>query len=206
MLQTKTVPQNTLRILKKIQADPKMETFHLVGGTALALYLGHRASMDIDLFTTESFDAELLNSKLHDTVQFQDAIQKENTLKGFAEGVKVDFLRHPYPWIKPTVSEDGVSLVSREDIIAMKLNAITISGQRVKDFIDIYFLLNDFSLSQMLGFYKEKYRQKNVFHVIKSLTYFDEIDVSTWPKMILEPKLTLANIKRRILKAVEREA
>ena len=206
MLQTKTVPQNTLRILKKIQADPKMEAFHLVGGTALALYLGHRTSMDIDLFTTEAFDAELLNSKLQKTVQFQDAIQTENTLKGVADGVKVDLLRHPYPWIKPTVNENGVSLVSREDIIAMKLNAITISGQRAKDFIDIYFLLNDFSLSQMLGFYKEKYRQKNVFHVIKSLTYFDEIDASAWPKMILEPKLTLANIKRRILKAVEREA
>lgn len=85
----------------------------------------------------------------------------------------------------------------------MKLNAISGSGQRVKDFIDIYYLLQKFSIKQMIGFYKEKYKQYNEVSVLKSLVYFDDIDFSDWPKIIAEPLLKWNTIKAELEKSVK---
>jgi len=88
--------------------------------------------------------------------------------------------------------------LSIEDIAAMKLNAITGNGTRSKDFIDIYFLLKQYSVEDMLHFYNTKYSTRNQLHVIKSLIYFNDIDTKDWPVMILEKKLNLAKVKKSI--------
>ena len=93
-------------------------------------------------------------------------------------------------------------MLSLQDIIAMKLNAISGSGQRVKDFIDIFYLLQQFSLEQMVGFYKKKYQQYNELIVLKSLVYFDDIDFADWPVMNLDPNLKWAVIKKKLEKIV----
>ena len=71
-------------------------------------------------------------------------------------------------------------MLSVQDIIAMKLNAIAVSGQRVKDFIDIYFLLEVYSMEEMIAFYK-KNPQYNEVNVLKSLTWFDDVGLSEGP-------------------------
>ena len=58
--------------------------------------------------------------------------------------------------MRPPITEEGITFLSKEDIAAMKLNAIINSGQRLKDFIDIYFLLEHFSIKDMLGFFETK--------------------------------------------------
>jgi hypothetical protein len=84
----------------------------------------------------------------------------------------------------------------------MKLNAISTSGQRSKDFIDIYYLLNKYDLGNMLEFYQKKYDQQNVAFVLKSLVYFDDVDLAGWPVLIENPKLKWADVKKKIGKVV----
>ena len=64
MLYTQTVAPETLELLKRLESEPFMDSFSLAGGTALALYLGHRVSVDLDLFTPESFDEKQLEFSL----------------------------------------------------------------------------------------------------------------------------------------------
>jgi hypothetical protein len=92
-------------------------------------------------------------------------------------------------------------MLSVEDIVAMKLNAISVSGQRLKDFIDIYYLLEEYSVEEMVSFYRMKYSQYNEVNVLKSLTWFEDVDLSTWPVLIKTPKLKWETVKKRILKA-----
>jgi hypothetical protein len=88
------------------------------------------------------------------------------------------------------------------DIIAMKLNAISTSGQRSKDFIDIYYLFEKFKLEKMLEFYRGKYDQENISFILKSLIYFDEVDLADWPVLIRDPKLKWIDIQKRLEKEV----
>jgi len=76
-------------------------------------------------------------------------------------------------------------MYSKIDIAAMKLNAIAGRGSK-KDFIDLYFLLKEFSLEKMLSFYKKKYEDGSVFLVLKSLTYFEDADLLQQPKMYVD--------------------
>lgn len=115
--------------------------------------------------------------------------------------MKTDLITHSYPIIGDFVEEEGIRLHPVSDIAAMKLNAIAGNGTRSKDFIDIYFLMEKFSVEQLLYFYKEKYRQRNVFHVVKSLVYFDDISLSDWPVMLQEKNLDLETIKKRFIAA-----
>lgn len=90
-------------------------------------------------------------------------------------------------------------MLSVQDIIAMKLNAIAVSGQLVKDFIDIYYLLDVHSMEEMIAFYKKKYSQYNEVNVLKSLTWFDDVDLSDWPVLLKNPELKWGTVKKRIL-------
>jgi hypothetical protein len=86
----------------------------------------------------------------------------------------------------------------------MKLNAIAGNGTRVKDFIDVYFLLDRFSLKQMFSFYKKKYADQDIYHVRKSLTYFEDIPDDSWKtvRLIQEKELDFDTMKNKLLKSV----
>jgi hypothetical protein len=199
LLHKETVSNNTLELIQKLQSDVFFEKFTLVGGTALALQIGHRISIDIDFFTREAFDQQGMLQHLEREYRFQEQYSHTNTLKGIINGVFVDLLRHDYKYIAEPMNIMGMRLASKQDIAAMKVNAITGNGTRVKDFIDIYFLLKEFSFSEIIGFYKKKYDSRNDFHAVKSLTYFEDIDADVWPKMVLEKTLKLSEIKKVIV-------
>jgi hypothetical protein len=80
----------------------------------------------------------------------------------------------------------------------MKLNAIVGNGTRSKDFIDVYFLLKYFTLAEIIGFYQTKYTLRNEIQVLKSLIYFNDVDLNDWPKLILEEKLNFNKVKKVI--------
>jgi len=203
MLYTKTVDTNTLELLKELQAKPYLKGFFLAGGTALALRIGHRKSVDLDLFSDFSFDVLYMQENLSYDFDFELYYSANNTIKGSINGVKVDVLSHRYPVVDKPFVEEGIKIYSLPDIIAMKLNAIAGNGQRVKDFIDIYFLLKQFNIAQMVNFYKNKYSQYNEVIVLKSLVYFEDVDVTEWPVMIKEPKLKWEKIKRVLEQSVK---
>jgi len=203
MLQTQAVDAKVLGLIRQLQSLPYLQGFHLVDGTALALYLGHRKSIDIDLFTVSSFNEQSLLENLAHDVGFEMHYAAKNTLKGSIKGIKTDILAHRYPLIGDVYFADGISLLSMPDIAAMKLNAISINGQRVKDFIDIYFLLEKYSIRQMLDFYRKKYTLQNDTIVLKSLAWFEDVELADWPAIIKEPKLTWPKVKKRLLQSLK---
>jgi hypothetical protein len=176
MLYKETVEPRTLELLKQLQAEPLLQTFNLVGGTALALRLGHRKSIDLDLFTSEDFDIEELKSMLVLRYGLKVSYERNQTLKGFINDIMIDCIRFNYPHLQTPDIIDGIRLESVPDIIAMKLSAIAQNGTRIKDFVDIATLSTQYSLNEMLGFYSTKFPHANVLMPIKALTYFDEID------------------------------
>lgn len=200
MLHKESLDRQTLDLIRKLQEEEYLQHFHLVGGTALALQYGHRKSLDIDLFSNFNFDAEYVLEKLSADFQFRLFFSAENTIKGSINKTQVDIIAHRYPLIGEPVRKDGISMLAVEDIAAMKLNAISVSGQRVKDFIDIYYLLEKFSVAQLVGFYKKKYDQFNEVNVLKSLTWFNDVLLEGWPVLLKDRDLKWEDVQNRIMK------
>ena len=183
MLQYRSVYPTTLELLKEFSANSLLNDFFLVGGTALALHLGHRISVDLDFFTLGAFEAEPILEEIRKTKKIQVLLQKENNSiilnvehpENSGQFVKVDCLRYAYPLIKKVQQIDGIRLLAVEDIIPMKLSAVTNRGAK-KDFFDLYELLKRYSLKEMLKLFSIKFPDIDHFHVIKSLTYFEDAD------------------------------
>jgi predicted nucleotidyltransferase component of viral defense system len=184
MLYTATVAPNTLGLLIELMQKPYLQEFNLVGGTALSMQIGHRISIDLDLFTTEAFDTNELKSKLEDDYPvFQVLLESQNTLITTINDTKVDFIRFKYGFTYPIVIEKEIRLANIKDIAPMKLDAITGRGQK-KDFFDLYFLLKKYTLPEMFDLYQAKYLHATIFHVIKSIIYFLDADIEPDPVII----------------------
>lgn len=176
MLYKETIDIKTLRLLVELQKEPMLQSFNLVGGTALALHLGHRKSVDLDFFTSESFDLNEICSLLIEKYDFKVSYARSQTLKGFINGIKIDFIRFNYPHLFPCDVIEDIRIESVPDIIAMKLLSITDNGSRIKDFVDIAYLSSYYSLDEMLEFYVKKIPNTNKVMPLKALTYFNDID------------------------------
>lgn len=199
MLQTSTVEAHTLVLLKTLMRSPLLNEMRLVGGTALALQLGHRYSIDLDFFgTLPVTSTELLNEWQNNF----DVVIKRDTLPIkmlYINGVKVDFVNYPYSWLEPAIESEGVRMAGLKDIAAMKLSAVTNRGTR-KDFVDIYFLLEHYSLNEMISFYQLKYPNSSSFMVLRSLTYFTDAEEEPMPRIYT--KMDWGTIKETICQAV----
>ncbi len=173
----------------------------LVGGTALALQLGHRRSVDLDFFGKfHHSHADFLHT-FHDEGFIVDSLQNTKFIHVFEiEGVKVDIVNYPYKWLEKPIEEEKIKLSGMKDIAAMKLAAITNRGTK-KDFIDLYFLLRYFPLDEMLGYYKIKYDTNAIYNVIRSLVYFVDAEGDPMPKMYIPT--TWNEVKSVVKKAVE---
>ena len=144
-----------LPILKNFQ-----DRFYLAGGTSLALQLGHRDSIDFDFFTQEAIDTGKLFEELREVFVGHEILktqEEKNTLTLVVDGsVKLSFFTHTYPLIRDSIRDEYLTLASLEDIACMKLSAITGRATN-KDYVDLYFLLEKFSLQDLLSFAEEKY-------------------------------------------------
>jgi len=178
MLQTQTIKKETFGLLKILMNDEKLSQFCLVGGTALALYMGHRKSIDIDLFSQQPFEVEKLINHFTNKYDFQIDRQSEATLIGNINSIKIDCISYNYPLVEPILKYDDIRIYSISDIAAMKLTAISQSGKRLKDFVDIAFLSTQLSLDDMLKAFEKKYPKTTVMSAVRGLTYFDDIDFS----------------------------
>lgn len=184
MLQTQTVVPELMELLKKIMSEKLFSDFNLVGGTSLALQMGHRNSIDIDLFGNSEINSELFIEKLSEFGEVKVAQSTKNILITKINDVKVDFVNYKYPLLSECLFLENIRMLSTKDIAAMKLNAIAGRGSK-KDFVDLYFLLSEFSLEEILSFYEKKYKDGSIFMVQKSLTYFADADDQQQPKMFL---------------------
>jgi predicted nucleotidyltransferase component of viral defense system len=173
--------------------------FNLVGGTSLALQIGHRFSVDIDMFGLGEIDEFEFVDELSNFGKVIIIKKSKNVLILSVNGIKVDFVNYKYPLLEEIAIIENIRLVSDKDIAAMKLNAIAGRGSR-KDFIDLHYLLQKYSLKEMISFYNTKYEDGSEFMVLKSLTYFEDAECEEIP--ILFQKLDWAEIKLAIQKAL----
>ena len=176
MLRKETIASSTLDLLKDLMQDEHLKDFFLVGGTALSLLIGHRTSIDIDLFSVNSFDEQKILANLEQKNGWHLNYLDKNTIKGQINNVQVDLITHGYPLVQNLEVIEDVRLAGIQDISAMKLNAIVGNGTRVKDFIDIAFLSSFLSLDQMLDAYETKYKTRNAIIVLKSLDFHKDIN------------------------------
>jgi len=205
MLQTATVEKATYELLKKLMKDPFLSDFLLAGGTNLALQIGHRTSIDLDLFSYKSFDAQALEKHLNQNYNFVPLrVFDVDTVLGYIDGVKVDIVAHIYPLLNSPLIDDEIRFYSLQDIACMKLVAISDSGTRLKDFVDIAFLSTKMSLIEMLLCYQKKYDRPNFYHAAKGLSYFGDINFDTSIDLI-NGKFNWKKIEKRILQMIKYE-
>ena len=152
-----------------------LKDFYLVGGTALTLWLGHRKSIDIDLFIHDEFISDEVAHDLEHNFYAEGIETGKNLVRCFISDIKVEAISHRYRLIEDIHSYELIRLAGLKDLAAMKLNAVTNRGTK-KDFWDIAALLDTFTLKQMLDFYRFKYPNSNSWQAEKSLTYFNDAD------------------------------
>lgn len=186
MLSYRTIVPHTLELLKRLCQEPYLMDCRLVGGTALALQYGHRTSVDLDFFGSFGNEEDKLFTVLQPYAEIRRVKDSPNIKIFFMDDVKVDFVNYSiYPWIDDAVEEDGLRLASPKDIAAMKINAIEGRGSK-KDFIDIYFLLQHYSLDELLKFYSQKYPNYSIYRALMSLTYFADADPKDTPTLFMD--------------------
>ncbi|MCL2026891.1 MAG: nucleotidyl transferase AbiEii/AbiGii toxin family protein [Bacteroidales bacterium] len=202
MLQISTITPDTLELLKKLQSMPELAETRLVGGTALALLLGHRLSIDLDLFG--KIDQEVTTRALQEqNFKNFEILSESKAIKHYMiNDVKVDIVKYDYySWLEEMIVENGIRLAGLKDIAAMKIGAITNRGSR-KDFIDLFFLLKQFNMKEILEFYQTKYPDHSIRATIQSLSYFIDAEKEDMPKMLIP--VTWNEMKKQIIDEVKK--
>lgn len=202
MLHLNTIDSVVQETLQSLFSKTYLSGFALAGGTSLALQLGHRKSIDIDLFAYENIEMQEIALQLeNDYVKFELVKVTRSFIFCFINGIKADFVKHSNnAVIKPFIVEDGIKMFSAEDIGAMKLGAISGRGVK-KDFYDIYMLLQQFSLEQLLNWHDEKFKSDSSWMALRSLQYFVDAEESQQPELVIDLP-SWEKIKKFIVKKV----
>lgn len=197
------ITKKTQSVLDKLVSSGIVKDFYLAGGTALAIQLGQRESIDLDWFTEKEFSLGKLKGQLADTGNFEVVSEAPGTLHGILDGVKITFLYYNYSPLFPFIAFEDAKLADERDIAAMKVDAISSRGSK-KDFIDLYFLLKKYSLEEIIGFFEKRYANihYNKMHILKSLVYFEDAQNEASPVML--QRADWEEIKKVIQKEVNR--
>lgn len=186
MLYWNTVSPLLESILRDLMQQPAFSCFRLVGGTALSLHLGHRMSVDIDLFTDAQYDSvdfAVLEAYLSATYPYFSKSAHGlvgmgcSYLVGKAEddSVKVD-VYYTDDFIQPAHTEDGIRLATVDEIAAMKMDVVD-RGGRKKDFWDLDELLDSYTLDKLLSLHAQRYPfTHDEQWLLQQLVQFDRAD------------------------------
>ncbi len=186
----KVLPRGSRDLLAKLESlkSLHLEGWTLAGGTGLALQMGHRISEDFDFFRTDLMDVDRLHEVLRLVGEVETLQEDDRTLTALVSQTKVSFFSVPDPFLFPGQPYVFFRLADPRDIALMKLAAISGRGSR-KDFIDLYLILSGgLSLEECFRWLPQKYGQgrSNAYHILKSLTYFEDAESEPMPRM-LEP-------------------
>lgn len=200
MLHTESVYPKTLKLLKEIMKEPTLEFLSLVGGTSLALQIGHRISVDLDLFTSKSFDKVEVLDTLSKLGKLENIIDQGYFLQLEINQIKIDIVKYPYDFVDKPILIDEIRLLSIEKIAIMKLVAICNRGAK-KDFVDIYFLLKKYSVIDLITLFEKQFPDMNTLQLLKSMIYFNDADLQPDPIMIKE--LHWQEVKNEIIQKMK---
>lgn len=196
MLHYETVTPYLRNTLMRLMSDTTFDTFRLVGGTSLSLRLGHRMSIDIDLFSNAEYgDLDFHSIQSHMRMMFPYCEGDCGTVPGMGstwfvgnsreDAVKLD-LFYTDEFIGDVVVEDGIRMASVDDIVAMKLDVVA-RGGRKKDFWDLHELSAIYSVAEMLDLYERRYPYGfSREDVLQGFTNFDKADAEPDPMCLLQ--------------------
>lgn len=184
---TTGISPSTKTVLESIVDVDFVKRYYLAGGTACALYYGHRLSYDLDFFSRNPEEPQQITLKLKKIGKLNVQQESDGTWLGSLNGVKLSFFEHLYPEIGVEEKWMGVRIASKTDIACMKLEAIASRGI-MRDFVDMYYLTREIGLEEIMSSLKQKYVGVDYsdFHFLRALTYFEDADKSVKPNM-LEP-------------------
>lgn len=200
MLHEESIEPKTLDLLRQLANLAELKDFALVGGTGLALQLGHRKSVDLDFFSRGEFSVEALIEVLESNFDLSVTGREAFSLNCRINDVKVDFLRHRYALLSEIVLVEGIPIWSVEDIAAAKISAITNRGAK-KDFYDLVEILKKRSLDSVLALYEKKYPSGDRFLAMKSLNWFEDADEEPDPMTLAGNSWT--EVKDSVLTALK---
>jgi predicted nucleotidyltransferase component of viral defense system len=173
-----TVEPATYHLLQELfRIESINKQFALAGGTSLALQIGHRHSIDLDIFSVTPFNPKEIEILLTDnpTIHFTYTGNNSRMLFGYANNIKCDFVQEPATLLQPFINHDGVNYFHIQDIAAMKMHTICGRGKK-KDFFDIYALLQLYPWEEMLDWFRKKYSEDQFYFLWKSIGYFIDAD------------------------------
>jgi hypothetical protein len=193
-----------LTLLIELQNVDIFRDYFLVGGTSLAMQIGHRYSEDIDLFTRNEINKEEIGAYLFNNYKNSVIINSQKIIYQVRiNDIKVDFVKHPYNLVEPVKQDENIRYLGKRDIAAMKLRAIENSGNRAKDFVDVYYLLKEMSLEDMFNYYKLKYGVNDIYSAKRSLGYFDDVPEESWKEIrMTKERSIIKNIKKTIIEKI----
>ena len=179
-------------LLAKLAAVKWSSDLYLAGSAAMALYLGHRPVRDLDLMSQFlRLRAIERRDLLQDLLELDADTRVETARDGFlyvrlADGIGLRLYYYPYPLIDPEQRHLGLGVASAVDLGLMKLGAIISRGTR-RDFIDLYLLCQELSLSQLLSRSPEKFGHVEDFPIqaLKGLADLSQIDGEPMPNLHL---------------------
>jgi len=179
---------DTARVFERLGELPELVSFYLAGGTAVALQLGHRMSLDLGLFTERPWSWERVAPALASVGDVVVDRQEDDTFVGSVGGVRVSLFHYPYVLLEqPLPTRFTIPLASPTDIGCMKLVAIAQRGSR-KDFIDLYFLGREgLTVRDLMRALSRKAPgvEWNPVHILRSLAYFEDAESEPEPVMLV---------------------
>ncbi len=183
-----TVTPAMRQIMTAFSKTRLAKEFYLAGGTALALQMGHRLSVDLDYFSKTQSDIPALTEPLRRALKDFAPVLSDSSwgnLMFLAGGVRVGFYGYGYDLVRPWMQTEAGGLASVEDIALMKMDALLARASR-KDFYDLYFICRRISLRELFDMAPQKYPGVRDFEaqVVKHMVYFDRAEQETPPQMI----------------------
>jgi hypothetical protein len=183
----KVLPKHSLELLTELEhnGSPLLSNWTLVGGTGLAFRLGHRVSEDLNFFRTDELDVRRLHEALGTHGAYETLQEADHTLTVLIRNTKLSFFRVRDPFLFEPAPHRFFSIAAVDDIALMKLAAISGRGSR-KDFVDLYMILQSAAtLEAYFDMLPRKYGASriNAYHILKSLTYFDDAEAEPMPRM-----------------------
>ena len=203
MVYKNTVSEELLETAQLLTALPELNSFRMVGGTSIALQLGHRKSVDIDLFSNEKVNKSILANVLRKRFPNNEIQMSEHHVQADIKGIRIELYDD---WQTPFRNEplltEGLRLASLMDLSAFKLNAITERREK-KDYIDLYFVFNHLGTKNVL----EKFKSYNPLLSPKSILFAlgevktAEENNSVMPKML--QAITWREVKKSMFDAAK---
>ncbi len=193
----------TKKLLGRLSSSHLPKDSYLAGGTAIAIQLGHRKSNDLDFFTPTKFSEITWEEKLKEEFNLKTTQRDWQTIAGNIDQIKFSLFYYHHRLIESPISWNSTLLASLPDLAAIKLDTIISRGAK-RDFIDIYFLSQKYSLPKLFEFYQKKFHNFSEREIMikKALVYFDDANKDEKPQMLVD--LSWNTIKENLINLVKK--